>query len=131
MTTDRTAYRGAVAVALAAVLILAWMIGALGIIGDSGDRADMMYFGVLAVGIVGAALARFQPHGMARALLATAGAQAAVAAIALIAGMVPAYNSAFEILGLNAFFVALFVWSAWLFRRAASAPPRAAVRPDG
>ena len=29
-----------------------------------------MYFGVLAVGIVGALLARFQPHGMARALFA-------------------------------------------------------------
>ena len=56
---------------------------------------------------------------MARALLATALAQALVALIALIAGKHRApVSSVFEILGLNGFFVALFVGSAWLFRRA-------------
>ena len=45
-----------------------------------------MYGGVLAVGIVGAIIARFQPDGMARALVATALAQMVVAVIALIAG---------------------------------------------
>ncbi len=75
---------------------------------------------MLAVGIIGAIIARFQPHGMARALFATALAQALVAVIALIAGMQHAsYSSVSEILGLNGFFVALFVGSAWLFRYAA------------
>jgi hypothetical protein len=32
--------------------------------------------------------------------------------------MVPSYNSPFEILGLSLFFAALFLGSAWLFRRA-------------
>jgi hypothetical protein len=36
--------------------------------------------------VFGAIIARFQPHGMVRALYATALAQAAVAVIALIAG---------------------------------------------
>ena len=44
-----------------------------------------MYFGVLAVGMAGALIARLRPRGMARALFATALAQALVAAIALIA----------------------------------------------
>jgi hypothetical protein len=49
---------------------------ASGIIGQDGDPANMMYFGVLAVGITGAVIARFRPAGMARALIAMALAQA-------------------------------------------------------
>ena len=120
------AYRAAVGVALAAALILLWLMGAVGIIGVEGDRADLMYFGVLAVGIIGAIIARFQPDGMARALLATALAQAAVAVIALIAGKhQDPVTSVPELVGLNGFFVALFVGSAWLFRRAARQQRRA------
>jgi hypothetical protein len=78
-----------------------------------------MYVGVLAVGIVGAIIARFRPHGMARALFATALAQALVAAIALIAGLGLPWSGPAEILVLNGFFIALFAGSAWLFRRAA------------
>ena len=114
------AYRAAVGVALAAALSLVWLVLAVGVIGETGDPADLMYVGVLAVGIIGAGLARFQPHGMARALLATALAQALVAGIALIAGKHQApISSVSEILGLNGLFVALFIGSAWLFRQAA------------
>ncbi len=109
------AYRLAIGVALAAAFLLVWGNAAAGIT-DSG--ADLMYVGVLAVGIIGAIVARFRPHGMARAMFATALAQASVAVIALIAGVVPAYNSAFEVLGITGFYVALFVGSALLFRRA-------------
>ena len=130
MKTDNTAYRSAVGVALAAAFILVWVAGAVGIIGAAGDRADLMYGGVLAVGIIGALIARFRPHGMARALVATAVAQALVAVIALTAGMVPAYNSAYEILILNGFFVALWVGSAWLFRSAAQEQPPAGAAPQ-
>jgi len=56
---------------------------------------------------------------MARAMLATTLAHASVGLIALIAGIVPPHNSAFEILGLTAFFVVLFGGSALLFREAA------------
>jgi len=116
------AYRAAVVVALAAALLLVWLVGAVGVIGEEGDRADLMYGAVLAVGFAGAIIARFQPEGMARTLLAMALVQTLVAVIALIAGKHQApSSSAFEILGLTAFFVALFIASAWLFRRAAQA----------
>jgi hypothetical protein len=107
------AYRFAVGVALAAAFILVWINLAGGIIGDSGDPANLMYGGVLSVGIVGAIVARFRPHEMARALLATALAQALVAAIELVFGL--GSGSPPGVLGIlivNGFFVALFVGSA-------------------
>jgi len=110
--TGNKASRAAVGVALAAAFILVWMNLAVGIIGTENNPANLMYGGVLAVGIIGAIIARFQPHGMARALVATALAQALVAVIALIAGF--GYT-----LILTGFFVALWLTSAGLFRRAA------------
>ncbi|HET6568856.1 MAG TPA: hypothetical protein VFG50_12890 [Rhodothermales bacterium] len=123
--TGNTAYRAAFGVALAAGFLLLWVIGAVGIIGDSGDTPDLMYGGVIAVGLIGAIFARFQPQGMARTMFAVAVAQALVASVALLAGMVPAYNSAYEILGINGLFITLFVASAGLFLNASREQPPA------
>ena len=115
------AYRAAVGVALAAAFLLVWINGAVGIIGNEDNPANLMYGGVLAVGIIGAMIARFQPQGMARALFATALAQMMVPVIALIVWR-PSLDDAPGIVGvfmLNAFFVMLFVVSALFFRRAA------------
>ena len=113
------AYRAAVAVALAAALLLVWVTGAVGIIGSEDNNANLMYFGVLAVGIIGAIVARLRPHEMARALFATALAQASVAVIALIFGLGSGNPpGVLGILILNGFFVGLFVGSALLFRNA-------------
>jgi hypothetical protein len=117
--TGNTAYRAAVGVALAAAFILTWLNLAVGIIGTENNSANLMYGGVLTVGVIGAVIARFQPDGMARAMVATALAQALVAAIALIAGIQSPVSPATEILGLNGFFVVLWLISAWLFRTAA------------
>ena len=105
------AYRAAAGVALAGALLLVWMHGA---VATEDDSPGPIFFGVLAVGIIGAIIARFRPHGMARTLFATALAQALVAVIAMIA-----WEQYFEILILNGFFIALWVGSALLFRRAA------------
>ena len=112
------AYRFAVGVALAAAFILVWVTGAVGIIGSEDNNANSMYFGVLAVGLIGAVIARFRPLGMARALFATALAQALVAVIVLIFGLGFPWSPPVEILGLNGLFVSLFVGSALLFRYA-------------
>lgn len=123
--TGSAAYRAALGVALAAAFVLVWLSVGVGIIGKDGDPANLMYFGVLAVGMIAAVMARFRPAGMARALLATALAQALVAAIALVAGLGSPWSGPVEILLLNGFFVALFVGSAWLFRKAAREPSAA------
>ncbi len=95
---NRNAYRLAVGVALAAAFILIWLSLGVGIVGVDGDAANMVYFGVLAVGIIGAIIARFRPHGMARALFAMALAQALVAVIALIFGLGLPWSPPVEIL---------------------------------
>jgi hypothetical protein len=113
-----SAYRFAAGIALAAAFILVWVNGAVGIIGDEGNDANLMFFGVLAVGVIGSVVARFHPRGMARAMLVTAMAQAAAAAVAVIAGLGatgPAWPG--DVLVLTTFFVLMWLVSAWLFRK--------------
>jgi hypothetical protein len=126
--TGKSAYRAAVGVALAAAFILVWLSLGVGIIGRDGDPANLMYFGVLAVGIIGALIARFRPRGMAHALFATALAQTSVAVIALIAGLGYPWSGPLERSALNGFFVVLWLISAWLFRKKASECAHAAHR---
>jgi hypothetical protein len=122
-----TVYRLAVGVALAAAFLLVWVNGAVGIIGNEGNPANLMYFGVLTLGVTGALIARFKPDGMARTLFATASAQALVPVIALMIWQPQATSwgaaGVFGVFVLNAFFVMLFVISALLFRRAAHEQP--------
>ena len=130
------AYRAAVGIACAAGLLLVWVNAAVGIIGDG--PVNLMYFGVLAVGFIGAFIARLQPRGMALALFATAVAQMLVPVIALViwkAGWQDllihpnSANPPFDpgiapVFGLNAFFSALWVVSALLFRHAGALIPK-------
>lgn len=126
----RSAYRLALCAAVATPFLLLWVIGAVGLIGVEGDPFDRIYGGVIAVGIVGAMIVRFRARGMARALVAAALAQALVAVIALIIGKQHSpVSSVVEILGLNGFFVALWLVSSRLFIRAARAQDSEAVQP--
>lgn len=112
---NSTAYRVAVGIAVATALLLVWFNAAVGIVGDSPGP---MFFGVVVVLIFGAVIARFRPQGMARALFATALAQALVAVIAMIA-----WGQYVEISILNGFFIALWIGSALLFRRTSAMDP--------
>jgi len=119
--TGNIAYKIAVGIAILAAFLLFWINGAVGIIGNEDNDANLMYHGVVLIGLIGAFVARFEPRGMARAMFATAIAQALVAVIALVAG----WGSSGPIwprgvLGMTAIFVTLWLGSAWLFRRAAS-----------
>ena len=123
-------YRAAAGVAVGAAFFLTWVNLAVGIIGEPDERANVLYLGVPAVGIIGAVIARLEPRGMARALVATALAQALIGAIALILGWGAPGTGPLEIVALNGMFVALFAGSAWLFRLAARAHPPAGVAPE-
>lgn len=117
--TGRTAYWSALGVAVTASLFLVWLSLGVGIIDADGDPANMMYFGVIAVGIIGAAIARLQAVGMSRALFGMATAQALIAAIALVGRLGLPWSGPLELILLNGFFIAMFAGSAWLFQRAA------------
>ena len=120
--SDSIAYRAAVGVAVVAGLLLIWVNLAVGIIGSENNPANLLYVGLLAVGIIGAAISRFRPRGMAYTLFATALAQMLVPVIAFIIWR-PSLDEPPGIVGvfiLNAFFAALFVVSALLFRHASA-----------
>lgn len=111
LSRDR-AYRAAFGIAVAAGFLLTWVNLAVGIIGDGNDPANLVFFGVLLVGAIGACVARFKSKGMVRALMATAIAQALAGAVALAQGSI-------EGVGLSACFVVAWLVSAALFRKAA------------
>ena len=129
MTGD-LAYRAAAGVAVVAAFLLIWMNLAVGVIGSEDNPANLMYAGVLAVGLLGAVIARFRPLGMARAMTAAALAQAVVGGIALAAGLgATGENWPQVIVVLTGFFAALWLVSAGLFWKAARKPaPAGAAR---
>src|SRR5262249_39187225 len=107
---DNKAYRFGVGIAVVTTFALIWsnFIQAA----DDVNPNAMMYFWVPLVGIIGAAIARFRPDGMARALFATALAQASVLAIVLIVRnpqVTPWTPAVLRGFGGNAFCVMLFV----------------------
>ena len=107
-----SAYRAAVGIAVVAALLLIWTNLAVGLVGNEDNPANLIYAGVLAIGFIGAIIGRLQPDGMARALLATALAQAVASVIALV------LDATMAVLVINAFVLMLFAGSAALFRRA-------------
>ncbi|UYZ62215.1 hypothetical protein [Hymenobacter weizhouensis] len=114
------AYRLAAGVALATALLLVWVNLAVGLIGSEDNPANLLYGGVLAVGLVGAIIARFRPRGMARTMLAAALVQFLVPIIALLIWKPELTLGVAKVFGANALFVVLWLGAALLFRRASS-----------
>jgi hypothetical protein len=111
---SHTAYRFAVGLALIPAFLIIWLNAAAGLIGiENDDPANLLYVGVLAIGFVGAIIARLQPLGLSRALFATALAQALVGVVAL---RLPNTASSLQIAVLHGVLVALFTGAALLFR---------------
>lgn len=106
-------YKVAVGLTVGVALFLIWSNLAVGLIGSEDNPINLIYLGVLAVGVAGTLRARFRPLGMSRALYITAAVQMLVAVIAQIAGQGPTYL-------VNGFFAFWWIAAAWLFQRAAS-----------
>jgi len=113
------AYKAAVGVALVTGFALGWsnMVH----VADSGNPANLVYYGVLALGGVGAWLSRLDARGLARTLFAMA-ATLALIAVVLPSGAPPdlARNMAIS----HGVCVALFIASGLLFRHASLAGSR-------
>jgi hypothetical protein len=118
--TSRNVYALAASLAILACLMMAYVIAALGLIADEGDRADMVYLTVFGAGLVGAAVARLRPAGMARTLFIMAAVQGVIGAVVVIIQLsaFPLFT-AMKVLVLNGFFVAMFAAAGWLFLQAA------------
>jgi hypothetical protein len=125
-----SAYRIAAGVACATGLVLLWINMAVGLIGSDRNPANFMYLAVLALAFSGAYLAGFDARGMSRALLTTAVAQALVPVFALIFNPNDFSPGVAQVFALNAFFVAMWIVAAMLFRHAAGSSPKPIARND-
>ena len=118
-----TCYRWAVGIAVLGSFLLVWISLGVSIIGRDGDPVNVIYAAVLAVGVIGAFLTGGRPAGMARVLIAMATVQALIALIAIFAGLGRPYSGPLELVLVNGIFVAIFLGSALLFRRAGEQSP--------
>jgi hypothetical protein len=117
--SSSAAYKAGAGLAVLTGFLIVWVTLAVGIIGDE-NPANLFYFVVILIGLVGAFGANLQPKGMMRAALATAVAQMAVPVIAVIffsssdfsPGIVPVF-------GMNAALALMWITSALLFKSAA------------
>lgn len=109
-------YKVGVGVALVAGFALGWsnMVH----VADSENPANLVYYSVLVVGIVGACLARLEARGLARTLFAMAATLALIALI--VPSGAPPYMARNMAIG-HAAFVVLFTASGLLFRYASLA----------
>ena len=108
-----TAHKAAVGIAATSGLLLVWVNLAVGMM--NVEPANLMYVLVLAVALVGASIARFEPREASIAMFVTAAAHVVVVAIALVASLGPELRA-------DAFFIAGWVASALLFRQASVEP---------
>ncbi len=106
------AYLIATILSVGAGFLMVWANLAVGIIGNEDNPANLIFFAVLGVGILGALIARLRPAGMAHALHATALAQfaAAITAAAMGWGQVWVFT---------AIYIALWLIAARLYANAA------------
>lgn len=112
-------YRAAAALAVLGWLSLVWVNLAAGFIGDEQNPANLLYGGVVAVGLLGMVLSRLRPTGLARTLFATAAVQFLVPFVALFFWSPQSAGAGLEVFILNFCWVLLFVASGLLFARAA------------
>jgi hypothetical protein len=114
-------YRLGAVLALATSVLLVWVTGAVGLIGDEGEAANLLYLGVIGAALVGAVMARFEAVGMARALAATGLLQAVIGGVAWSQGWgagAPAWPA--DVLGASGAFTLLWWTSAAFFSQAAA-----------
>ncbi|MFN1835124.1 hypothetical protein AB2B38_007680 [Balneola sp. MJW-20] len=115
---DNSLYRIATGLGTAAMLFLLWSNGAVGLIGSENDPANLMYLGVIAVGLIGALISGLKPRGLSYTFFAMSVSLLIITVIALITGMqnLPG-SSVNEILAVNGVFIVLFTLPAILYRK--------------
>jgi hypothetical protein len=114
------AYQAGVVMSLGAGVLTVWVTGAVGIIGSEANPGNLVYLGLVAFAVAAAALARGRPARMSWAMAVVAFGQVLVPPIA--------YNSLAnpqsdvlqpEVFAITGFLTAMWLASAWLFRKAA------------
>lgn len=114
------AYALAAGLALGAALLSAWIPGAVGIIGNEDDAANILYPAVVLLALLGAMVSLFRPRGMAVAMAAAALAELLVPVAAWL--LWPELRAAIlqpEVPAMTIVLTGLWAASAWLFGKSA------------
>lgn len=106
-------YRIAAAITLGGGFLMVWANLAVGIIGNEENPRNLLFHGVLLLGLLGAAATRFEARGLSRVLRAMAVLQVAVAVVAAALGwaLLPVFTLVFT---------GLWLVAGELFQRAAA-----------
>lgn len=113
-------YRAGAGLALLTALATLWLTAAVGIIGSEGNAANLSFVGVVLIAVAGAVAARFEPGGMAKAMMVTAAIQAIIALVVLDYGLGAAEPPGLAgTIVLISSLAALWLVSARLFEKAA------------
>lgn len=107
------AYRAAFGVGLAASFIVVWANLAVGIVGSEDNPINLLFFGILLIGVIGAIISKFKPIGMSLTMFTMSLAQLLVASVLLLAGL----SSLRELLLSSVFLISVWTISGVLFRK--------------
>ena len=114
------AYRGGAALALLTSFLLVWINGAVGIIGNEDNPANLVFGVIILMAISGTIVAKAKASGMVRAMAVAASAQAIVGLVVFAKGIAASEPpGAVGMLVLIEGFAMLWAGSALLFRKAA------------
>ncbi|PQB05694.1 ligand-binding sensor domain-containing protein [Aureitalea marina] len=119
---NRTVYRIAFGIGLLGAFLLFWVNGAVGIIGNEAQDANLLYATVFAVGLIGALVSRFRPKGMSVTLYTAAIVTLLVPTVAIFVWPPSAISwspGVVEVFLISAFFAGVFGVSGMLFDQAA------------
>jgi hypothetical protein len=114
-----SAYKCAIGIGVMTGLLLIWINGAVGIIGNENNPANLMYFGVLVIGMIGAIISSLRASEMSRTLMLMAIAQMLVPVIALQFAKpeITVDPGLVGVFAFNAVFSLFWLSSAMMFRR--------------
>lgn len=112
-------YRTGALLALAAMVLLVWSNAAVGFVGSGANVANVLYFALVAIPLLGGFVSGFTARGMFLTLILTAIVQVAITGFVFLAGFVSGAESG-AVLAINAIFILVWLGAAALFHRAAS-----------
>lgn len=109
-------YRMAILASLGVAFFMNWAIPAVGILGVEGDPADLMYFALQTVVILGAVFVRFRPKGMVGVMAVAVAAHVAVIIAAVLMGLhLRAVTPIDEIIAVNIMFMVMWTGAGILY----------------
>lgn len=122
-------YKIAIGLTLGTALFMIWSNLAVGIIGNEDNPINILYLGVLGVGVIGSFISRFKPNGMSLTLKLTALAQVFVVITALFEGYGDTINELRELLLVNGFFIVLWIGASLLFSKSSEEQKEVSLKP--